>query len=134
MKILLPYRIPHDRKIDDYSVPVQGGGEMFYRSIYENFDVETYQVPFDVVNFDFQEKKKITKSIIEKADEVDAEIIISNGSHAVDNGSEIQKSHIPVMSIIHEVFAFPSIVSRLNHLTSKGHSVFFCIKMATRKI
>ena len=58
MKILLPYRIPHDRKIDDYSVPVQGGGEMFYRSIYENFDVETYQIPFDIVNFDFHEKKK----------------------------------------------------------------------------
>ena len=128
MKILLPYRIPHNRKIDDYSAPIQGGGEMFQRSIYENFDVEPYQIPFDVVNFDFNEKKKISKSIIEKADEVNADVIISNGSHAVDNGSEIQKSHIPVMSIIHEVFAFPSIVSRLNHLTSKGHSVFFVSK------
>ena len=128
MKILLPYRIPHDRKIDDYSVPVQGGGEMFYRSIYENFDVETYQVPFDVVNFDFQEKKKIAKSIIEKADEVGAEIIISNGSHAVDNGSDIAKSHIPVMSIVHEVFMFPSIISRLNNLHQKGHSIFLVSK------
>ena len=124
MKILLPYRIPHDRKIDDYSVPVQGGGEMFYRSIYENFNVETYQIPFDIVNFDFHEKKKIAKNIIERADEINADVIISNGSHAIDNGSEIAKSHIPVMSIVHEVFMFPSIISRLNNLHLKGHSVF----------
>ena len=128
MKILLPYKIPHDRKIDDYSLPVQGGGEMFCRSIYENFDVEAYQIPFDVVNFNSSEKKKIAKSIIEKAENVNADVIISNGSHAVDNGSEIQKSHIPVMSIIHEVFMFPSIISRLNNLHIKGHSVFLVSK------
>ena len=58
--------------------------------------------------------KKIAKSIIEKADEINADVIISNGSHAIDNGSDIAKSHIPVMSIVHDLPMFPSIISRLN--------------------
>jgi len=128
MKILLLYREPFDRKIT--SKIVAGGGEMFCRSIYENFDdVIVYYVPYAADNeWNIKRKNKEQRNIINFAEDNKVDVILSNYPNAIYNGSVLQKSHIPIMSIFHNVYAFTTIVNRMNGLTHNGHSVFFVSK------
>ena len=51
MKILLLYRESFDRRINNESKIISGGGEMFCKSIYENFDdVTVRHIPFAADN------------------------------------------------------------------------------------
>ena len=125
MKILLLYREPFDRRIT--SNIVSGGGEMFCKLIYENFDdVIVHHIPFAADNeWNGSDKNQEQKDIINKAENEKVDIIISNYPNAIYTGAVIQKSHIPIMVIIHNVYPMTSIAQRINGLTHNGHSVFF---------
>ena len=136
MKILMIYKdsnkdkpfFTHDKKVDDKNI--SGGGEMFCKTIYKIFNnVDVYQIPpsYDH-DLSIQEKQKVSKKIIDRANDINADVIISNFSHAIHNGKVMQKSNIPVMQIVHNFDLFPSMVSRLNGLTNNNHSVFFVSK------
>ena len=136
MKILMIYKdsnkdkpfFTHDKKVDDKNI--SGGGEMFCKTIYKNFnDVDVYQIPpsYDH-DLSIQEKQKVSKKIIDRANDINADVIISNFSHAIHNGKVMQKSNIPVMQIVHNFDLFPSMVSRLNGLIRNKHSVFLVSK------
>ena len=128
MKILLLYREPFDRRIT--SEIVSGGGEMFCRSIYENFDdVTVRHIPFAADNdWVGKDKNQESREIINEAEKIDADVIISNYPNAIYTGATIQKSHIPIMFIIHNVYPMTSIIQRINGLTHHGHSVFLVSK------
>ena len=125
MKILLLYREPFDRRIT--SKTVSGGGEMFCRSIYENFkdDVIVHYVPYaSDIEWNGSDKNQEQRDIINFAEDNKVDVIISNYPNAIYTGAVLQKSHIPIMSIIHNVYPMTSIVQRMNGLTYNGHSVF----------
>ena len=127
MKILLPYKEPEERTIDD--PVVTGGIEFFCRLIHHHFDVEVYQIPYHADStWDRKRKIEQSKNIILRANEIGADIIIINYHHAIYTGKEISNSNIPVMTIMHGVDFFPSILSRLHNLTEKNHSIFFVSK------
>ena len=124
MKLLLSYKEPEGRKIDDPIVT--GGIEYFCKLVYEHFDVEIYQIPFLADSeWGIKRKREKSRDIINRADEIGADVIINNFSHAIYCGSVISKSHIPVMNILHECLPFLSIISRLNNLSYNNHSIFF---------
>ncbi len=124
MKILLPYKEPENRKIDDPIVT--GGIEYFCKLVYEHFDVEVYQIPYLACStWDMRRKREKSKDIIKKANEIGADIIINNFSHGIYCGSEMSKSHIPIMNILHSMDNYLSIISRLNNLSHNNHSIFF---------
>ena len=125
MKILLLYREPFDRRIT--SKTVSGGGEMFCRSIYENFkdDVIVRHIPYAAdIEWSGSDKNQEQRNIINFAEDNKVDVIISNYPNAIYTGSLIQKSHIPIMFISHNVYPIPSIIQRMNSLTHNGHSVF----------
>ena len=128
MKILLLYREPFDRRIT--SDTVSGGGEMFCRSIYENFDdVTVRSIPFRAEEcWSGKEKNQEQRDIINHAEDINADVICSNYPNAIYTGATIQKSHIPIMSILHSVYKMTSIIQRINGLTHNGHSVFLVSK------
>ncbi len=127
MKILLLYREPFDRRIN--SNIVSGGGEMFCKSIYENFDdVTVRHIPYSVDSQKSNDKNKEVREIINQAENIKADIIISNYPNAIYTGREISKSKIPIMAIMHNVYSMLSIIGRLNRLTHSGHSVFLVSK------
>ena len=125
MRILLLYREPFDRTIT--SKVVSGGGEMFCRSIYENFkdDVIVRHIPYAAdIEWSGLDKNQEQRNIINFAEDNKVDVIISNYPNAIYTGSLIQKSHIPIMFISHNVYPIPSIIQRMNSLTHNGHSVF----------
>ena len=70
-------------------------------------------------------KKQKSRDIINKAEEIGADIIINNFHHGIYCGSEISKSHIPIMNIMHCLYFFLSLISRLNNMSFNYHSIFF---------
>ena len=124
MKILLPYRDSCDREIT--SSVVSGGGEQFCKLINKNFiNVEVLQVPSKAEqSWSVKEKYDLQKKIVKTAEDVNADIIISNFPSSIYNGKYITQSKIPVMIVMHNRFKMGSIFSRLNNAVSKGHSVF----------
>jgi len=123
MKILLLYRDSCDRDIT--SSVVSGGGEQFCKLIYDNFDVEIYQVPSKAEDrWSISEKYEVQEKIVKRAKDIGAKIIISNFPSAIYNGKIIVKSKIPVMIVMHNRFKMRSIFSRLNKANESGHSVF----------
>ena len=81
----------HDKKVDDKNI--SGGGEMFCKTIYKIFNnVDVYQIPpsYDH-DLSIQEKQKVSKKIIDRANDINADIIISNFSHAIHNGKVISQ-------------------------------------------
>ena len=123
MKILLLYRDSCDREIT--SSVVSGGGEQFCKLIDKNFDVEVYQgLSKAEQSWSTREKSHIQKSIVKKAEEMEADIIVSNFPSSIYNGKHITESKIPVMIVMHNRFKMMSIFSRLNKAVEKGHSVF----------
>ena len=133
MKILLLYREPFDRRIT--SDIVSGGGEMFCKSIYENFDdVTVHHIPYSAdTHWNGKDKNNEQRDIIKRAEDINADIIISNYPNAIYTGTEISKSHIPIMSIIHSVYPMTSIIQRINNLTHRGHSVWLVSKWQHRR-
>ena len=75
-----------------------------------------------------KDKNQESREIINEAEKIDADVIISNYPNAIYTGATIQKSHIPIMSIIHNVYPMTSIIQRINGLTHHGHSVFLVSK------
>ena len=125
MKILLLYKDPFDREIDDPIV--SGGGEMFCRSIYENFkdDVIVRHIPYAAdIEWSVSDKNQEQRNIINFAEDNKVDVIISNYPNAIYTGSKLRESHIPIMFISHNVYPIPSIIQRMNNLTHNGHSVF----------
>ena len=107
MKILLPYKEPYNKKIADPIVT--GGAEQFCKSIYDNFDVEVYQIPFKADStWNIRKKREESRNIIKKARQMGADVIVNNWTHAIYNGSEISKSEIPIMNIVHNIELFVS--------------------------
>ncbi len=133
MKVLLLYREPFDRRIT--SNIVSGGGEMFCKSIYENFDdVTVRHIPYSAdIHWNGKDKNNEQRDIINQAEDIKADIIISNYPNAIYTGTEISKSHIPIMSIIHNVYPMTSIIQRINNLTHRGHSVWLVSKWQHRR-
>ena len=123
MKILLPYRDSCDREID--SPVVSGGGEQFCKLIYDNFDVEVFETRSKAEDrWGIIEKYKVQEKIVKRAEDIGADIIISNFPSSIYNGKIIVESKIPVMIVMHNRFKMRSIFSRLNKANERGHSVF----------
>ena len=101
MKILLPFQDPYNRPLEH---PIcSGGTEMFCKSIYDNFDTVVHQVPYESIDYSMKEKKKISQDIINHAENIGADVIISNFAQAIYCGAEIIKSHIPIAIFEHSV-------------------------------
>ena len=131
MKILLPFQDPYNRPLTHQIV--SGGTEMFCKSIYDNFDTEIFQVPIENWKYSLKEKRKVSKDIINRAEEIGADIIISNFAQAIYSGSEIIKSHIPIMIVEHCIYPMTSCITRWNNAIDKGHSVFWVSKWQEKK-
>ena len=106
---------------------------MFCKSIYDNFDTEIFQVPIENWKYSLKEKRKVSKDIINRAEEIGADIIISNFAQAIYSGSEIIKSHIPIMIVEHCIYPMTSCITRWNNAIDKGHSVFWVSKWQEKK-
>ncbi len=127
MKILLPFQDPYGRPLDHPIV--SGGTEMFCKLIYENFDVEVLQLEDkDTLSKKGLYSRKTTdeqqKSILEKAEQCNADIIINNFAWSSFCGSIVSQSHVPVMNIEHCFYPFLSIVNKWHNLLKNGHSLF----------
>jgi len=131
MKILLPFQDPYNRPLE-YPI-CSGGTEMFCKSIYDNFDTEVYQVPIESIDLSIKEKDKIARSIINRAEEIGADIIVSNFAQAIYSGKELIKSHIPIMIISHIIYPMATCIGRWNNAIDKGHSMYFVSKWQEKK-
>ena len=131
MKILLPFQDPYNRPLTHQIV--SGGTEMFCKSIYDNFDTEIFQVPIENWKYSLKEKRKVSKDIINRAEEIGADIIVSNFAQAIYSGSEMIASHIPIMIIEHCIYPMSSCISRWNNAVDNGHSVFWVSKWQEKK-
>ena len=131
MKVLLPFQDPYDHPLDH--PVVSGGTEMFCKCIKDNFDTEVFQVPIENFEWSIEQKIKVARDIINRAEEIGADVIISNFAQAIYSGSEIIKSHIPIMIVEHCIYPMTSCIGRWNKAIDKGHSVFFVSKWQEKK-
>ena len=131
MKVLLPFQDPYDHPLDH--PVVSGGTEMFCKCIKDNFDTEVFQVPIENFEWSIEQKNKVARDIINRADEIGADVIISNFAQAIYCGSEIIQSHIPIMIVEHCIYPMTSCIGRWNKAIDKGHSVFFVSKWQEKK-
>lgn len=131
MKILLPFQDPYNHALTHPIV--SGGTEMFCKSIYDNFDTTVHQVPYESIDYSMKDKKKISQDIINHAENIGADVIISNFAQAIYCGSEIIKSHIPIMIVEHCVYPMSSCITRWNNAVDNGHSVFWVSKWQEKK-
>ena len=131
MRILLPFQDPYNHALTH--PVVSGGTEMFCKSIYDNFDTEVFQVPYESIDLSLKDKKKISQGIINHAEDIGADIIISNFAQAIYCGSEIIKSHIPIMIVEHCVYPMASCITRWNNAVDNGHSMFLVSKWQEKK-
>lgn len=131
MKILLPFQDPYNHALTHPIV--SGGTEMFCKSIYDNFNTTVHQVPYESIDYSMKDKKKISQDIINHAENIGADVIISNFAQAIYCGSEIIKSHIPIMIVEHCVYPMASCITRWNNAIENGHSVFWVSKWQEKK-
>ena len=131
MKILLPFQDPYNHALTHPIV--SGGTEMFCKSIYDNFNTTVHQVPYESIDYSMKDKKKISQDIINHAENIGADVIISNFAQAIYCGSEIIKSHIPIMIDEHCVYPMASCITRWNNAIDNGHSVFWVSKWQEKK-
>ena len=124
MKILLPFQDPFNNPLTH--PVVSGGTEMFCKNIMENFDVEVYQIPYIIPNdVTYKDRVKTQQDIINRAEDVGADIIFNNFAWASFCGSVISKSHIPIINVEHCFYPMMSIINRWNNMIEGGHSMFF---------
>jgi len=131
VKILLPFQDPYNHALTHPIV--SGGTEMFCKSIYDNFNTTIHQVPYESIDYSMKDKKKISQDIINHAENIGADVIISNFAQAIYCGSEIIKSHIPIMIVEHCVYPMASCITRWNNAIDNGHSVFWVSKWQEKK-
>ena len=131
MKILLPFQDPYNNPLTH--PVVSGGTEMFCKAINDNFDTEVHQVPIESVDYSLKQKNQIAKDIINHAEEINADVIVSNFAQAIYCGSEIIKSHIPIMIVEHCVYPMASCIGRWNNALDNGHSIFLVSKWQEKK-
>ena len=131
MKILLPFQDPYNHALTHPIV--SGGTEMFCKSIYDNFNTTVHQVPYESIDYSMKDKKKISQDIINHAENIGADVIISNFAQAIYCGSEIIKSHIPIMIVEHCIYPMASCITRWNNAIDNGHSVFWVSKWQEKK-
>ena len=118
MKILLLWTDPFDRDIEN---PLTSGGmEKFCKLVYANFDVFVYKIPES-------ERKDLShvEHIINKAEDVNADVILSNHEQALFCGSKIQQGGYPLMMMAHNYYPMVSLLGRYNNAYKRGHSIFF---------
>ena len=125
MNILLVYINFGNKSIDDPNI--FGGIEMFCQRVYKNLDnVYVCQISVDDNNLKSSvSRENISNKILQESKRVNADVIINNFSSGAYTGKTIQKSHIPIMNICHNIPPYLSIISRLNNLYENGHSIFF---------
>ncbi len=117
MKIVLPYNTHFGEYNSDIIV---GGIEKFCHQIVENFP------NVEIINIDNNEPiKENTTKIKNFARSVDADIIISNWNQASFSGSKMLDSEIPIMYVGHGHVNMGSILSTIDNLRNKNHSVYF---------
>ena len=80
-----------------------------------------------------QRKEKISQDIINRAEDIGADVIISNFAQSIYSGAEIIKSHIPIMIVEHCIYPMASCVTRWNNAIDNGHSVFWVSKWQEKK-
>ena len=131
MKILLPFQDPYNHALTHPIV--SGGTEMFCKSIYDNFNTTVHQVPYESIDYSMKDKKKISQDIINHAENIGADVIISNFAQAIYCGSEIIKSNIPIMIVEHCIYPMASCITRWNNAIDNGHSVFWVSKWQEKK-
>jgi len=66
-------------------------------------------------------------------EEINADVIVSNFAQAIYCGSEIIKSHIPIMIVEHCVYPMASCIGRWNNALDNGHSIFLVSKWQEKK-
>jgi len=126
MKILLPFVDLYDNDINHSMIT--GGAELFCRHLNNHFDTQVYQIPIAALKYSIKERKRISRDIIDEANEIDADIIVSNFSGSIFSGVELVKSNIPIMILEHCMYPMLSILGRWNNADKHGHSVCFVSK------
>ena len=135
MKILLPFQDPYDHEITH---PMCSGGiERFCKNICEVFDnTEVYQIPYkSTKKFSTSLKWETSRKIINKAEEVGADIIISNFPQTIFAGRELIKSpNIPILLIEHCFYPMMgTAIHRWNQAIDAGHSLRFVSEFQEKK-
>ena len=105
MKIMLPFTDPYNHALTH--PVVSGGTEMFCKGINDNFQTWVVQIPYESINYSVAEKRKLSREIINSAEQYGCDVIVSNFASAVFAGAEIITSHIPIMFIEHCVYPMP---------------------------
>lgn len=133
MKILLPFQDPYDRPLTHPIV--SGGTERFCKAINDNFDVEIFQVPFESTkNYSTKRKWEISRKIRDKAEDIDADIVISNFPQTIFSGKEVIKSSIPILMIEHCFYSMmATAIHRWTQAIDRGHSLYFVSKFQKEK-
>tara|TARA_Y100001963_G_scaffold27196_2_gene37066 strand:- start:1442 stop:2479 length:1038 start_codon:yes stop_codon:yes gene_type:complete len=131
MKILMPFTDPYNHALTH--PVVSGGTEMFCKGINDNFQTWVIQIPYESINYSVAEKRKLSREIINSAEQYGCDVIVSNFASAVFAGAEIITSHIPIMFIEHCVYPMPSCISRWNRGIDNGHSFFLVSKWQEKK-
>ena len=126
MKILLPFVDLYDNNINHPMIT--GGAELFCRHLNNHFDVTVQQIPIGALKYSIRERNRISLDIIEEANEINADIIVSNFSGSIFSGAKLLESNIPIMIIEHCMYPMRSIYGRWNNADKKGHSVCFVSK------
>ena len=108
MKILLPFVDLYDNNINHPMIT--GGAELFCRHLNNHFDVRVQQIPIGALKYSLRERDRISLDIIEEANEINADIIVSNFSGSIFSGAKLLESNIPIMIIEHCMYPMMSIL------------------------
>ena len=128
MKILLPY---YDNSLDKIDMTIflkdfaSGGAEWFCKKLYNSYknEIELFLLETEDVQ-SRSKKQEIIKKIKLKAEEVNADIMISNFSNGCITGASMMDIPIPIMYINHAVSPMMSSVVHQLRLKQNNHSVF----------
>ena len=91
----------------------------------ENFETIPYYIPIEQIKWNQRQKKEEAQKIVDKAEEEQVDVIISNFAQAIYNSQTLIKSKIPIMFVEHCVYPIPNVIYRWNQGIKRGHSLFF---------
>ena len=118
MKILMPYIDVSGCKITDPKVG--GGTEAFSRLIYQNFDVEVVDIPW---NTSLQENKQYVQRITQIAHDTKCDLVLSNNIKSPCLYG-IRDIGIPIMHITHTNYGLLTANELLAKMETLGHSIY----------
>ena len=131
MKILLPFQDPFNRTLD--SKIMSGGTENFCKSIYENFETIPHYIPIEQIKWNQRQKKEEAQKIVDKAEEEQVDVIVSNFAQAIYNSQTLIKSKVPIMFVEHCIYPIPNVIYRWNQGIKNGHSLFWVSEWQQKK-